>query len=356
MANSYSELVNRIIASQHTRYAFPAAGDKSEAVPRILRQHFTVGNEVPHLQGPAWIDYVGRILDVRLPRGKHTAGFRGEIDTYVLKDLIFLDSRTDPVSQTRSTARISTDNMRDYCFHVAVEGIIETVTGNFQQRKSEQFVPGILALDMNQKMQMVRPTYARVLAFFLPRAVVEAEIPDAESLHGRVVTYTTPLTRMILDHLGALCRELPTLPEQEAEMALRTCSQLILAAFGKQQRLAASASAAARSLLQQQVQRYVENHLRDPRLSPSDILKTFKLSRPTLYRIFEPEGGLATYIRNRRLHAAATELASLPQLSVMTIADDFGFTSPSDFTRAFRRAYGIAPQDFRALGMEALRR
>jgi AraC-like DNA-binding protein len=351
MHHVYSETLQRVLAARQNSTPLPA--EVFDTTP-LLRQHFTVSSEVPHLQSSAWHDYLGRILDVSIPRSYQANGFRGEIDTYVMKQLAFLDSRTDPFSQTRSATRISRDNMRDYCFHVAIDGIIETVTGSLKERKSEQFVPGILALDLNQKMRMVRPTRARVLAFFLPRAVVEANIRDAESLHGRVITYTSPLTRMIFDHLSALCRELPALPDHAAEPAIRACAQLIMAAFGKQQRLDLSTSAAARSVLQHQVRRYVQTHLRSPELSPKQILQTFKMSRPTLYRIFEQEGGLATYIRNCRLRAAATEMIELPSLNILSIADDFGFGSASDFTRAFRRAYGISPQDFRALGIETM--
>jgi hypothetical protein len=70
-----------------------------------------------------------------IPRSYQTKGFRAEVDSYVMKQLIFLDNRTDAFSQTRSAARISRDNMRDYCFHVAVDGIIETVTGSLKERK-----------------------------------------------------------------------------------------------------------------------------------------------------------------------------------------------------------------------------
>lgn len=317
-----------------------------------MHQHFTVAHEALALQAPAWSDYVGRILDVPVSRAQLAAGFRGEIDTYVLEDMIYLDSRTDAVSQARTAARISTDNVRDYIFHVAVEGIIETVTGPCRQRKSTQFVPGILALDMNQPMRMVRPAYARVLAFFLPRAMVESAIPDAESIHGRVVGYTSPLTRLILDHLCALCRSLPTMHEADLEQAIRTCAHLIVAAFGKQARLSGGARAATHAALQSQIRRYIEANLCQKDLAPEDIQRAFKIPRPTLYRMFEHEGGLGTYIRNCKLRAAADDLVELPQIAVMEIGYGLGFNSASDFTRAFRRAYGMAPRDFRALALE----
>lgn len=353
MAKGYSKTVSEIIASPGQRYAFPStAVAHASSTPLIVHQHFTVANETVALQAPAWSDYVGRILDAPVLRTQLATGFRGEIDTYVLKDMIYLDSRTDAVSQARTAALISRDNVRDYVFHVAVEGIIETVTGSFQQRKTAQFVPGILALDMNQPMRMVRPTYARVLAFFLPRAMVESVIPDAEAIHGRVVAYTQPLTRLLLEHLLALCRSLPTMHGADADNAIRTCAHLIVAAFGKQARLSGGARAAAHAAMLGKIQRYIQANLYQKKLSPESVLLAFPLPRATLYRMFEHEGGLAMYIRNCKLREAADELIRSPETAIMEIAYGLCFNSASNFTHTFRRGYGMAPQDFRALALD----
>jgi AraC-like DNA-binding protein len=321
----------------------------------IVREHFSVINEPADLQMLAWSDYVGRILEVPLSRAQVANGFHGEIDTYVLKDMIYLDSRTGPISQIRTAARISTDNMRDYVFHVAMEGIAETETGPSQQRKSAQFVPGILALDMNQTMHMKRPTQARVLAFFLPRAVVEAAIPDAESMHGRVVAYTTPLTCLLREHLSAMYRNLPVMSDAGVASNLQTCAQLILAAFQKQAQSIDRVRTAARAAMLGRIKHYVREHLHSKELTPEKVLHAFPLARPTLYRMFEHEGGLHAYIRNCRLRQAAEELIDARPLSVANMASRLGFNSHSDFTRAFRRAYGVAPLEFNAMGLEWLR-
>jgi AraC-like DNA-binding protein len=68
--------------------------------------------------------------------------------------------------------------------------------------------------------------------------------------------------------------------------------------------------------------------------------------------MFEHEGGLGTYIRHLRLRHAADELIRYPHVMVTDIAYGLGFKSASDFTRAFRRAYGMAPQEFRGLSMK----
>ena len=356
MSRPYSEAVLRAITTARQRSAAPAsATSETPETARIVRQHFTVTGEATRLQAPAWSDYVGRFLQVPVSRAQIANGFHGTLDTYVLKDMIFLDSRTDPVVHARTVGGISTDVMRDYVFHVMVEGIIETATRVPSQAKAAQFVPGILALDLSQPMRMTRPTWARVLAFFLPRAMVEAAVPDAESLHGRVVTYTSPLARLLLDQLAELCRRLPALEGTESEELVRNCAQLILAAFARNSRLEGGARAAVRAATLGQVQRHVKANLHRGDLSPDSILCAFPLPRPTLYRMFEPEGGLAAYIRNCRLREAANELVDSPLLPIMDIADHFGFGSASGFTHAFRRHYGRAPLEFRALGRDMFR-
>jgi AraC-like DNA-binding protein len=351
-AGNYSDAVRMALAYPHRRYSYPTGRDGDPAAePGVIRRHFTVANEPVALQMSAWSDYVSRILEAPITRAQVARGFRGEIDTYVLKDMVYLDSRTDPFVQARTAARISTDNMRDYCFHVAVKGIVDTVTGPSAQRKSTQFVPGIVALDMNQTMRMERPAQSRVLAFFLPRAMVESAMPDAESLHGQVMSYSSPVARLLLAHLDSVCRYLHTMPAHEAQMILHVCAELILAAFRKQVRLGAGARAAARTAVLDQVRRYVQANLHQLDLSPDSVLRAFPLPRANLYRMFEDEGGLAAYIRNCRLRAAAHDLVRLPSMGIMKIAYGLGFNTASDFTRAFRRAYEMTPQHFRQLGL-----
>jgi AraC-like DNA-binding protein len=349
----YSEPVRRALASVDQRYIYPS-GDAGEISP-VIRQSFSVSNEPVGLQMLAWSDYLARSLDVPISRRNIAIGFRGEIDAYVLKDLVYIDSRTDPVCQARTAARISVDNVRNYVFHVAVEGVVETSVGSRVYRKSSQFTPGILALDMNQPMRMERPTPARVLAFFLPRAVVDAAIPDAESLHGRVIGYTSPLGRILHKQIVTLCRDLSAMHAQNAEAALRTCAQLLIAAFGKQMRLSGGARAAVRAAVHEQVRQYIKANLHRKELSPEEILHAHAMPRPTLYRMFEPEGGLVTYIRHQRLREAVDKLVRFPLIPVSRIAHSVGFSSHSDFTRTFHRTYGAPPVDFRSMGLEWLR-
>jgi AraC-like DNA-binding protein len=320
--------------------------DDSAFLAAPVHQHFSTHLEPRHRQLLAMRERVSHILDMPISRAQMADGFRGTIDSYRIKDMLFLDCLTDPFQQSRSVARISTDTVRDYVFHIMLEGTIETRTGLYPQRKSVQSRPGILALDMNQPMHMDRPA-CRVMAFFLPRAIVESVVPDGEAIHGRVIEFTSPLARMIPAHLAMLSRNLPGMTARDGYKTLQTCAYLIAAAFSQEARLSGNARAAARAAMFGAARRYIEENLHQPDLSPDGVLKASHLSRPTLYRLFEHEGGLATYIRNRRLREAADELLRFPNKAVIEIAYGLGFKSASDFNHAFRRAYDMSPVDFR---------
>ena len=80
---------------------------------------------------------------------------------------------------------------------------------------------------------------------------------------------------------------------------------------------------------------------------PSDV--SLRQSRASLYRLFEPVGGVACYIRSRRLVRARNELTApgLQDRRIGPIAYRAGFQSIAAFNRAFRQAYGETPRSIR---------
>ncbi len=320
----------------------------------IIHRHFNVQNEAPQQQLLAWRDRVGNIIDVLPSLAQVDNPFRASINCYTIGELTFTDCRTDPLLLERSVARISTDNIRDYVFHVFIEGGIQSVAGFNPQHRNAPSLASIVALDMNQPVRMQRNA-CRVLTFFVPRALVDAAFPEAETLHGRVIKNTTPLVRLLIAHVASLNHNMAHISASEADSALRATVQLLVAAFGKQARLSGTTRAAARAAMFGQVRRHIKANLHQAEMSPERLVNTLQLPRATLYRLFDHEGGIGAYIRNCRLREAADELVRFPDLAVRGIAYGLGFKSASDFNRAFRRAYAMAPQDLRAHAF-ALRR
>jgi hypothetical protein len=87
------------------------------------------------------------------------------------------------------------------------------------------------------------------------------------------------------------------------------------------------------------IKRYIEQHLASPELSPASICAAFGLSRATLYRLFEPLGGIASSIRERRLARTYAELIFIRPTSIAVYP-----TSPST---------GVSPTGLISAGISA---
>ncbi|RQO46298.1 AraC family transcriptional regulator [Variovorax sp. KBW07] len=319
--------------------------------PGIVHTSFSVQGDARQSLS-AWQERMSPVYDIRPTSAHGEESFDASLSRFSIGDLTFFDIHTSPNVAVRSLGRVSTESVRDITFSVFLEGAPAHFHGHKRQAETPHAppvpsAPSILALDMDQPCT-IRSFRGRMLLFFVPRALVESAFPDAASLHGRRVEATTPLARTLVAHLVALNRQIVGLGREEASEAFFTAIQLLAAVFSRQAGLSGGARAAVRAAVHGQVRRHVEEHLHDPDLSPDSVLQSLRLSRASVYRLFEHEGGLAAYIRARRLRMAADELVRFPHVAVQDIAAGLGFNNASSFTRAFRRAYDIAPQELHA--------
>ncbi|GFE18466.1 hypothetical protein Sgleb_65130 [Streptomyces glebosus] len=100
------------------------------------------------------------------------------------------------------------------------------------------------------------------------------------------------------------------------------------------------------------IRTFVQQHLHDPRLTPCSIATAHHVSRSYLYRLFEQEGeSIAAWIRRQRLEHARRDLAEpvMRSIPLHAIAARWCFPHAADFTRASRKAYGMAPRGYRNL-------
>ena len=101
----------------------------------------------------------------------------------------------------------------------------------------------------------------------------------------------------------------------------------------------------ARAALRDMICESIERDLASPTLSVSSILKTFGVSRASLYRMFEPDGGVRQYISQRRLFRAVADLSINPfrRGQISATAEFWGFSSDANFNRAVKRVFGTSP-------------
>ena len=95
---------------------------------------------------------------------------------------------------------------------------------------------------------------------------------------------------------------------------------------------------------------YIENNL-DAEISAANVAKVAGISQWHFQRIFKAltNETLKTYIRSRRF-ANALEKLLLTNDRILEIALEAGFESQESFTRAFKQAFNITPNQYRKAG------
>ncbi|RZJ24664.1 MAG: AraC family transcriptional regulator, partial [Brevundimonas sp.] len=209
-----------------------------------------------------------------------------------------------------------------------------------------------------QFRDMGRPSASRMdaidlLTCLIPRNLAPPALLKADR-HGLVLEPSNPGVRLIRTHMSVLVEEAGQLTEAELAAALQALLFLASRVAGLDAELGGPELAALQSTVRRTAAAHIERHMK-PGAAPMDVdaLATAAgVSRATLYRAFDGDGGVNRYIQDRRLHHARLALRSrrAGRPTISSIADDFGFASASHFGRLFRARYGYSPSEVEAPG------
>jgi AraC-like DNA-binding protein len=97
------------------------------------------------------------------------------------------------------------------------------------------------------------------------------------------------------------------------------------------------------------VEALIRAQIASPALSAERICALAGLSRSSLYRLFDPRGGVTAYVQRLRLDLVRCDLRdpALAHASISRIAAERGFRCVASFTRAYGAAFGETPGETR---------
>jgi AraC-like DNA-binding protein len=188
-----------------------------------------------------------------------------------------------------------------------------------------------------------------VMVLFVARDALDALLPRPMGLHG--VVPRGPCAQLLNDHLIGLSKLHEALTPDEGRALSMATVGLLAASLAATPAALEQASPAIDASLRRRMLRYIDAHLDSALLSADALCKAFAVSRTTLYRLFEPLGGVAQEIKTRRLERVHQALLA-PQTAtrrIAGIAEAFGFADPTYFSRAFRQHFGYTPSQARSM-------
>ncbi|RYF96810.1 MAG: AraC family transcriptional regulator [Caulobacteraceae bacterium] len=102
------------------------------------------------------------------------------------------------------------------------------------------------------------------------------------------------------------------------------------------------------------IRRRIDRDIGDVDLGAATLVSQFFVTRPTLYRMFEPHGGIGKYILGRRLTGVFRDLSdpSMAHRQIGAVLRRWGLQNHTAAGRAFRAAYGMTPLQCRSRAMD----
>lgn len=207
--------------------------------------------------------------------------------------------------------------------------------------------PGdILIIDMGQPHIMWNDNFSHV-TFVMPRGLDGRLDRTLEKLHGQTLPRRNPHVQLLGQHLEAIWATVPDLTPADGLAVARGWRGLANHLLEGERGSFDDAAPEVGTAMKQAIARYIDENL-SRSISTDEIVLRFNVSRATLYRMFSCEGGIHRFIRQRRLTRAHRMLTGQPQNSVGAIGWACGFSSDTQFARAFRNHFGSSPREVRA--------
>jgi AraC-like DNA-binding protein len=185
------------------------------------------------------------------------------------------------------------------------------------------------------------------LYLLMPRGYAEQRLPRCEDACARLVSSQEGVGRLAIDTITSLYKEASRLTAEEFLGAARVASDLVLLAVSGATDITSDARSIRAGNLAR-AKRVIRTRLADPDLSLSDIARDCGLSLRYLHDLFRDDGRTAReYLQGERLKVARgmLERSIVGASTVTDVCLACGFSTPSQFSTAFKRTFGLSPRE-----------
>lgn len=278
----------------------------------------------------------------------HGESFHGRVRTRTIGDVFISDISATEHQVERTLALISQDDKSFFKVSLLLAG-----SGLLMQDNREAVLtPGDIAVyDTNKPYTLVFDGDFRTLVVMFPHSLLDLPAETISQLTATRISGEDGLAKLVGPFLSHLAHNMETLSGPSATRLMHNTVDLVATVLHSQLDLEAMDRVHShRTQLLTDVHAYIDEHLGDPGLSPSEIAAATYISTRHLHGIFKEQGvTVSAWIRSRRLELCRRDFIDplFANKPVSAIAAKRGFVDASHFSRLFRATYGQAPTAFR---------
>lgn len=306
--------------------------------PRLRLRHFAASPE-DSAGYSAWIERPWPNIGTLYRTIPHEP-FKASAVTLLLRDVIV--HRADFTAQRwiRDAGLIAANDPGSLNVAMTLAGRAAGVMGDRPFRTG----PGsVHFVDLSQPSSHDSST-SRTILLSVARPLAAANGLDVAALHGVVVRSAAGAA--LIAYLDRLIQAADAYCEEDIPLLSRAILDLVVLAVRTAE--PESAQTVRRAAAGQAARELIDAHLGSPTLTIARLCRELDLSRTSLHRLFEDDGGVQAYIRNRRLEAVHHALSQPGNDDPLhLLAERFGFSDASHLSRTFRARFGVTPGTYR---------
>ncbi len=313
---------------------------------------FSVDEVLPKEKFEVWHDSISCIFDVDAKKDIRNEQFDASVDAHMFGPIMLARTQTQQQTWARSELNIAQDGMDHIMIQLYESGHTTTEHNNKQYQIPKH---GIIIFDLAQVVTCKTNKFTN-LSLIIPRQMLEPSLHDPDNQHMRTMEGNDPMVHLLRDHMLSLKNLANNISGSQAIDIAPATAALAATCLNASESATEGGSAGVSYAQLTVAKRYIESMLSSPELTPDKVALHANISRTRLYSLFAPHDGIANYIRNRRLNLALHRMISVNEAhrTLFELSSDCGFSSNSDFSRAFKRRYGLSPTDARQQGLAKL--
>jgi len=293
-------------------------------------------------QFDAWMEWYDGIVDI-FPHHLPCSGFRAQRRSWQIGGCILSRVQMPAARIERKISHVRRNPMDHWIVTLSGQATVLYSTGD----KILSISPGTVYVNSLRYFSAGDRAEDSRLQLYIPRDKFADLAPALDRACDTALC--TPLGSLLGDYLGLLERILPDSAPDELDRFTDAIGAMVAACLASDRDRADLAGTQIDVVWRERIRRAVRTYLRSPALGPRLLCQHLSMSRSSLYRLMDAEGGVARYIQRQRLLVAYALLSDpFVDRPIAAIGEELCFADTSGFSRAFRREFSASPSEVRA--------